>query len=92
MSGKVQPVPGKVFSQLLLVVDESEDLLPPVEEDEDYQEAPVTPTSSPVLFTYAPSEGKFDQLIKRLGRLRNKKLYHKLLIQKFFSRAGGNIF
>ena len=69
---------------------ETASLLPPyngdegdVFQDEDVQS--VTPTSAPVLFTYAPSEGKFDKLTKRLGKLRNKRLYHRLLIRRFFS-------
>ena len=88
------PPQGSLIHLLILIlVVEEPGLLPPVEDEYDQAaDAPVTPTSSPVLFTYAPAEGKFDQLIKRLGRLKNKKLYHKLLIQKFFSRARGNIF
>ena len=53
---------------------------------EDLDES-VTPTSAPVLFTYAPVEGRFVKLTKRLSNLSNKKLYHKLLIQQFFSEA-----
>ena len=47
----------------------------------------VTPTAAPVLFTYAPVEGRFVELTKRLSKLNNKTLYHKLLIQQFFSEA-----
>jgi len=72
-------------------------LLPPVIADvvdtkinelfSDDAEEPVTPTAAPVLFTYAPVEGRFVNLTKRLSKLNNKKLYHKLLIQSFFSEA-----
>ena len=74
---------------------EDSDLLPPIDQDDieefeaDLAET-ATPTSAPVLFTYAPSEGKFDQLTRRLGKLPNrnlKKLYHRSLIKSFFSQV-----
>ena len=72
-------------------------LLPPVVNDvvdlkladsfvDDLEES-ATPTSGPVLFTYAPAEGRFVKFTKRLSKLNNKNLYHKLLIQSFFSEA-----
>ena len=61
-------------------------LLPPVAEGElvEQEVDTATPTAAPVLFTYAP-EGRFVKLTKRLSKLKHKKLYHKLLIQRFFS-------
>ena len=71
---------------------ETASLLPPVGEEEEQSfsdnslDSSAT-TAAPVLFTYAPSEGKLDQLTRRLGKLKNKKLYHRLLIRKFFANA-----
>ena len=70
-------------------------LLPPIDQEdidafEDALAESATPTSAPVLFTYAPSEGKFDQLTRRLGKSPNrklKKLYHRSLIKNFFSQV-----
>ena len=70
-------------------------LLPPIDQEdidafEDSLAESATPTSAPVLFTYAPSEGKFDQLTRRLGKSPNRKLktlYHRSLIKNFFSQV-----
>ncbi len=70
-------------------------LLPPIDQDdidafEDALAESATPTSAPVLFTYAPSEGKFDQLTRRLGKSQNRKLkrlFHRSLIKNFFSQV-----
>ena len=54
----------------------------------------ATPTSAPVLFTYAPEEGptqasnRFVRFAKGLSKLKSKKLYHKLLIADFFNKSG----
>ena len=70
---------------------ETASLLPPVgaEEEQSFSDNSLdaATTAAPVLFTYAPSEGKLDQLTRRLGKLKNKKLYHRLLIRKFFANA-----
>ena len=65
-------------------------LLPPVNQAEDFEDVEVenvSPTSAPVLFTYAPAEGKLSRLTKRLAKLKNKRLYHRLLIRKFFAKS-----
>ena len=55
----------------------------------------ATPTSAPVLFTYAPAEGptqassnRFSRFAKGLNKLKHKKLYYKLLITDFLNESG----